>query len=55
MTDKNFPRGGPQKFPVANFQYWTLTGLLVQTALSLEENDFHTKMTIFWVFSNAKG
>ena len=46
---QKFSSGGPQKFPVANFQYSTLTGLLVQTvlslslSLSLEENDFHTK------------
>ena len=55
MTDKKFPRGGPQKFPVANFQYSTLTGLLVPAALSLSRKmTFTLKMTIFGYFQMQK-
>ena len=36
---QNFPRGGPKSYPFANFQYSTLTGLLVPTALSRRKFD----------------
>ena len=43
---KKFPRGGPKSYPLANFQYSTLTGLLVPIALS------RRKWLSYWKWPN---
>ena len=54
MRDKNFPRGGPKSYPFVNFQYSTLTGLLVQAALSRRKWLSHLKWPHFGYFQIQK-